>query len=78
MIRYIVFGSVILEGQSSEILCNKFWPMLGTAIMPNFIKNGWGDGVEEGDLIQIHKEVGRRHGGGPQDGSKPQLGVHHP
>ena len=28
-------------------------------------------GVEEGDLIQIHKEVGRRHGGGPQDGSKP-------
>ena len=52
--------------------------MLGTAIMPNFIKIGWRDGVEEGDLIQIHKEVGRRHGGGPQDGSKPQLGVHHP
>ena len=29
--------------------------------------------VEEGDLIQIHKEVGRHHGGGPQDGSKPQT-----
>ena len=40
MIRYIVFGSVILEGQISEIQCNKFWPMLGTAIMPNFIKIG--------------------------------------
>ena len=26
----------------------------------------------------IYIEVGRRHGGGPQDGSKPQLGVHHP
>ena len=46
--------------------------------MPNFIKMVEGMGVEEGDLIQIHKEVGRRHCGSPQDGSKPQLGVHHP